>query len=94
MDITITLSPVELDALQISYPSLTLEAALHLTLKPLIDMTSEVRLQRLATLYRGLTAEEQLEATTLLGKWRESKTPKPAPPVVDAPAPAPSKQGQ
>lgn len=94
MDITVTLSPVELDALQLLYPDLTPDVAIHRTLLPLVDRTSEVRLQRLATLYRALSAEDQLEATTVLGVWRESKTPKPAPPVVDAPAPAPSKQGQ
>ena len=94
MDITFTLTPVEIDALVLAFPSLAPDAALHAVLEPLTAKMSEARLQRLATLYRTLSAEDQLEATTLLGAWRESKTPKPAPPVVDAPAPAPSKQGQ
>lgn len=83
MEITLTLSPVEADALALAFPDLAPEAALHALLAPTVAKTSEVRLQRLATLYRALSPADQLEANQVLVQWQTTKNP----PPVDPPGP-------
>lgn len=73
MHLTITLSPVEVDALQLAFQTADLPAALHSLLLTVVEKTSEARLQRLATVYRELSPADQLEATQLLGEWRVKK---------------------
>jgi hypothetical protein len=84
MDITLTLSPVEVDALLLAFPNTETTAALHILLQPVVFKTAEMRLQRLATEYRTLTPADQLEATKMLAEWRAKLEAERGVPLVDA----------
>lgn len=84
MDLTLTLSPVEVDALLLAFPNLEPAAAVHVLLQPVVMKTAEMRLQRLATEYRTLSPADQLEATKVLAEWRAKLETERGAPLVDA----------
>lgn len=86
MDITLTLSAVEADALLTAFPGMRPGAVIHKLIEPVIEKTGDARLQRLANEYRALSATDQLEAAAVLRRWKEAKYPPPPPPD---PKPAP-----
>jgi hypothetical protein len=83
MDITLTLSPVEVDALQLAFDTQDLNAAIHQLVAPVVATTSEARLNRLADEYRELSPADQLEVVQVLADWKIRKA-KPAGPVTPA----------
>lgn len=88
MNLTLALTPVEVDALQTAVPGVPLDVAIHMLIEPVIEKTGDARLQRLANEYRALSADDQLEAFTVLRQWREAKT-RPTPEPVPDPQPEP-----
>jgi len=89
MDITLTLSPVEVDALRTAFPGAPLDVVIHKLIAPVVEKTGDARLQRLASEYRALSPADQLEAAAVLRQWRDTKYP-PPPPPDPAPEPAPA----
>lgn len=73
MDITLTLTAVEVDTLERMFPGKTLDVALHLSLAPYVKASGEPRLQALADQYRSLTPELQFEGTVVMREWLAGK---------------------
>lgn len=70
MTLTITLSRAEAAFLQsLARPDETAEQVLHRILAKPLEKFGEERLQTLATQYRSLTPDQQVDAIALLTQW-------------------------
>ncbi len=75
MDLIITLSSVEVDAINARRGQRPAEDVIHRLLAPLVKADSADRLDHLVNQYKQLTPELQVEATELLQEWFATKQP-------------------
>ncbi len=79
---TVTLTDVESAALSDIYQQLSNEEAVHHILADVVKKYSEAKLGVLATQYRGLTPELQMQVIGVISQWYERAT-KPSIPEPD-----------
>jgi hypothetical protein len=69
----VTLLPTEVAALTNQFPTMTVDEALHHVLLDYVKKDADFRLQALATQYRSLTPDLQLEVVALIKQWYDAK---------------------
>jgi hypothetical protein len=72
MDITLT-SSEEAMFTDLAIDQESVEETCHRILAPMVAKHAEVRLSRLADMYRSLSPNDQLEAIAVLKQWQASK---------------------
>lgn len=75
MDLTFTLTPSEVAALQLRFPKHTLEAGFHALMDQYVRADGEARLQSASIRYRELDPDQQLAVTTLVFEWAAANAP-------------------
>lgn len=78
MAIQVTLSDIEVAALENQFSGKTADEALHELLLTYVKKDSDIRLQALATQWRALTPDWQLEVSNLIKVWYADKLAKAA----------------
>lgn len=85
MAVTVDLTDIEQAALENQFPGKTAEEALHELLLVYVKKDADIRLQTLATQWRTLTPELQLEISNLIKAWYTTKLTPPPPPAKPIP---------
>lgn len=68
----VTLLPTEVAALTNQFPTMTIDEALHHVLLDYVKKDADDRLQALATQYRSLPPDLQLEVVVLIKQWYDA----------------------